>query len=273
MPSEGRSQGLAGRSPPAQDPKSPTRRLHRGDLTLPPAQQRVESVLPPPTPKACTCSSLEKVGVWARPASSALTLVVWHWHSCVLGAGSLTLAKRLGALGSAPPRPGTSPVQASSQVRLLAWVTHPGSRQSRLPREDKACFCVEMVGTSDGKRAWVCDLSWARPYGAPTCLTPTEAWRPLSQGGAGSAKVRNERRWRTCQCQEILDMRDLAAFISDLQTFPQTTNSSTWEWDRAVILRQGSITVDYFMWLLDVLPCYSVCRWCNESIWGLPIRH
>lgn len=31
-------------------------------------------------------------------------------------------------------------------------------------------------------------------------------------------------------------MRALTAVISDLQTFPQTTNSSMWERDRAVIL-------------------------------------
>lgn len=109
------------------------------------------------------------------------------------------------------------------------------------------------------------------PDGAQPALLPTEAWRPLSQGAAGSAKPRNERGWRT-KYQEILDMRVLTAVISDLQPFPQTTNSSMWECDRAAILRQGSVTLEYFTWLSDVHPCYSVCRWRNDSILWLPIR-
>lgn len=78
----------------------------------------------------------------------------------------------------------------------------------------------------------------------PALLPPRpEACSPKEGQGLQKSEMKGDEE----QCQEILDMRDLAAVISDLQTFPQTTNSSTWEWDRAVILRQGSVTGDYFM--------------------------
>lgn len=41
-------------------------------------------------------------------------------------------------------------------------------------------------------------------------------------------------------------MRVLTAVISDLQPFPQTTNGSMWECDRAAILRQRSVTLGCF---------------------------